>query len=194
MPLINRKNFIAMATISILQLRLPFASAAAAPTLKPTRLGQTIIWRGKKYTAIRSGKKLIWNKGVAIPTKKPSPEPTAATLSPTPAPTSPIITEIDLAASEEVADRASQVFFSKNPDSLGKAFFISRDGATLVALDTICTHLGCRVSVGIPQLICGCHLSLFNRMTGAAEGGPAELPLRAYPVREVSGRIIVTNS
>lgn len=125
---------------------------------------------------------------------KATPEPTAASSSPTPEPTSPIILEIDLAASEEVADGTSQLFFSKNPDSLGKAFFISRDGATLVALDTLCTHLGCRVSVGLPRLICGCHLSLFNRMTGAAEGGPAKLPLRAYPVREVSGRIIVTNS
>jgi M6 family metalloprotease-like protein len=53
---------------------------------------------GKKYTCIKSGKKLVWNKGVAIPkpTATPTPTPTAigdpegaigATPKPTPTPT-----------------------------------------------------------------------------------------------------------
>ena len=31
------------------------ARAASGPTLLPRRAGQTVIWRGRKYTAIKSG-------------------------------------------------------------------------------------------------------------------------------------------
>ena len=74
----NRKDFLALIGVVFLQIGAPFASAATGPTLKPTKLGQTVIWRNKKYTAIKSGKKLVWNKGVAIPkaTPKASPTPT----------------------------------------------------------------------------------------------------------------------
>ena len=44
-------------------------------------LNQKVVYLNKTYTCIKSGKKLIWNKGVAV--KKPTPTPTAA---PTPAP------------------------------------------------------------------------------------------------------------
>jgi hypothetical protein len=53
---------------------------------------------GKKYTCIKSAKKLIWNKGIAIPKPKATPTPSAVqtpvptptptpTISPTPTPT-----------------------------------------------------------------------------------------------------------
>lgn len=171
-----------MAFVSILQARLPFASGAVGPSLKPTKLGQTIIWRGKKYTAIKSGKKLIWNKGVALPSKKPSPTPTY-----------PFVAEIDLAASEDVLEGDTLLFHSKNPDSRGKGFYISRKDGILRAFDNVCTHRQCLVSNGLPQLICSCHLALFNRFTGVPEGGPAKLPLKSYQVIEVTGRIVVTN-
>lgn len=171
-----------MAFVSILQIRLPFASGAIGPSLKPTRLGQTIIWRNKKYTAIKSGKKLIWNKGVALTTKKPAPVPTY-----------PFVAEVDLAASEDVLEGDTLLFHSKNPDSRGKGFFISRQDGILRAFDDICTHHHCLVRNGLPQLICSCHLSFFNRVTGAPEGGPAKFPLKSYQVTEVNGRIVVTN-
>ena len=44
-----------------------------------TKAGITSIASGKKYTCIKSGKKLIWNKGVAVavtPTPTPTPIPT----------------------------------------------------------------------------------------------------------------------
>jgi len=67
-----------------------------------SKQGTTKTYQGKKYTCIKSGKKLVWNKGVVV--KKPTPTPTATptptssptatptptptpTLSPTPAPT-----------------------------------------------------------------------------------------------------------
>lgn len=67
-----------------------FTSANAAPQAKSgakcTKAGLTQTVGGKKFTCIKSGSKLVWNKGVAI---KPvaTPEPTAS-VSPTPIETS----------------------------------------------------------------------------------------------------------
>jgi hypothetical protein len=56
--------------------------AANAATIKAgatcTKAGLTKIYSGKKYTCIKSGKKYIWNKGVAvIAAPKPAPTPIA---------------------------------------------------------------------------------------------------------------------
>jgi len=48
-------------------------------------LNQKVVYQNKSYTCTKSGKKLIWNKGVAV--KKPTPTPTP-TPSPTATPTS----------------------------------------------------------------------------------------------------------
>ena len=58
---------------------VPDASALTAKAgAKCTKIKATSVVKGKKYTCIKSGKKLIWNKGVAVkpaakPTSKPSP-------------------------------------------------------------------------------------------------------------------------
>ena len=48
--------------------------AAVKPGTKCTKQGQTSTTGGIKYTCIKSGKKLVWNKGVVV--KKPTPQPT----------------------------------------------------------------------------------------------------------------------
>jgi M6 family metalloprotease-like protein len=58
------------------------ASAAIKTGASCKKAGQTSTVAGKKYTCIKSGKKLVWNKGVAIAKPKPVVAPT-----PTPAPT-----------------------------------------------------------------------------------------------------------
>ena len=50
---------------------------------KCTKLKSTSVVKGKKYTCIKSGKKLVWNKGVAVkiavtPTPKPTPSTSPA--------------------------------------------------------------------------------------------------------------------
>lgn len=60
---------------SFVSLLLLFASinsatAAIKAGTKCVKLGQTSIVSGKKYTCVKSGKKLVWNKGVAV---KPTP-------------------------------------------------------------------------------------------------------------------------
>ena len=54
-----------------------------------TKLGATSTSLGKKYTCIKSGKKLVWNKGVPVIKPVPVVSPTASpTPIPTPTPTS----------------------------------------------------------------------------------------------------------
>ena len=57
--------------------------AAVKAGAKCTKAGKTTTVAGKKFTCIKSGKKLVWNKGVLI--KKPTPV-TTPTGSPTPTP------------------------------------------------------------------------------------------------------------
>ena len=58
----------------------PNASALTAKAgAKCTKIKATSVVKGKKYTCIKSGKKLIWNKGVAVkPVAKPTPTPSPA--------------------------------------------------------------------------------------------------------------------
>jgi len=72
----------------------PVQAATPKAGAKCTKAGATATSAGKKFTCVKSGKKLVWNKGVAIkkpspvvtptPTPTPTPEPTP---SPTPTPT-----------------------------------------------------------------------------------------------------------
>ncbi len=64
------------------------AAIKAGATCK--KVGQTTTFAGKKFTCVKSGKKLVWNKGVAVAKPKPSPTSSPApapTIQPTPIPT-----------------------------------------------------------------------------------------------------------
>ena len=76
--------FVIALAITGTSLTVP-AFAAIKAGSKCTTKGQITTSQGKKFTCIKSGKTLIWNKGVAI--VKPTPKPTA---SPTPTPSGPV--------------------------------------------------------------------------------------------------------
>jgi hypothetical protein len=64
--------------------------AAVKAGAKCTKAGATSTTGGKKYTCVKSGSKLVWNKGVAIKAAAPKPTPAStptATSTPTPTPT-----------------------------------------------------------------------------------------------------------
>ena len=82
----KRTHFISMVVASLaLSLLGPSAIAAVKAGGSCKKLGQTSIDSGKKYTCIKSGNKLVWNKGVAVakptPVVTPSPSPTPASTS-----------------------------------------------------------------------------------------------------------------
>jgi hypothetical protein len=56
------------------------ATAAVKPGTKCTKQGQTSTSAGIKYTCIKSGNKLVWNKGVAV--KKAAPVATPKSSEP----------------------------------------------------------------------------------------------------------------
>jgi Cytochrome b5-like Heme/Steroid binding domain len=69
---------------------LPTNSSAATkitPGASCKVLNQKVTFQKKIFTCIKSGKKLIWNKGVQIKMQSPTPKPTSPTPSPTPTPT-----------------------------------------------------------------------------------------------------------
>ena len=74
-----------------------FAAIAANPPKSGSackKAGISQVYKGKKYTCIKSGRKLVWNKGVVVAKKQLSPSPSASpTQSPvtTPTPTSTAI-------------------------------------------------------------------------------------------------------
>ena len=71
--------FLSILSLSVFLSLIP-ASAAAKAGAKCTKAGSTEVVKGKIYTCVKTGKKLVWNKGVAIkstPTPTPTPTPAA---------------------------------------------------------------------------------------------------------------------
>jgi Rieske Fe-S protein len=149
--------------VSALSFRTASAGAAG-PTLTPTKVGQTVIFRGKKYTAIKQGKKLVWDKGVAMTVAK----------------------TVALGKSADLAIGETKAFKS------GKTYFITRTATGLTAVDEICTHLGCAVELSGKELHCPCHGAAYLAADGKVINGPATRSLKSYIVKDVDGSIVIT--
>jgi len=190
---INRRGFISTILSFFLSIMSNSAFAVNGPTLKPTKAGQVIIWRNKKYTSMKSGKSLIWDKGmeIVIPSPSQSASPTAS-QTPSSAPVLPAqAKDIRIAASSELGSGETKIFMLKDKYGRGKPYILTRTQSGLVAFDNVCTHEGCGVEVENKHLICKCHNSTFDNNSGKALSGPAFAPLKSYPVKEVNGEILV---
>ena len=75
----QRKSRLALAIVVLLSLSSPVYAAAPKAGSKCTKVGQTSTSAGIKYTCVKSGKKLVWNKGVALKKAEPAPVPSAET-------------------------------------------------------------------------------------------------------------------
>ena len=118
----RRGGQIAIGVVLLLTLATPLNAAAPKAGAKCTKKNATVKSSGKLFTCIQSGKKLIWNKGVAIPkpTPTPSPSPSKPTAigdpigavgsTPTPTPT-PTPTAIPVVINE-VAKQAFEIIQS----------------------------------------------------------------------------------
>jgi len=73
-----------------------------------------------------------------------------------------------------------------------RAVFLIRSADSITALDSTCTHLGCRVSwnADTQELRCPCHGGVYDR-TGAVKAGPPPAPLTRFETRVDDGQVMV---
>lgn len=96
-------------------------------------------------------------------------------------PTAPVA----LGAESEVPKGGAKLYRDKN-------VVVSRaaDGS-LKAYSTICTHAGCPINkLSGTTLVCPCHGSEFDALTGKVVQAPATEPLHELPVQMKDGRIV----
>ncbi|MEU6591925.1 Rieske 2Fe-2S domain-containing protein [Streptomyces sp. NPDC046881] len=96
-------------------------------------------------------------------------------------PTAPV----DLGAESEVAKGGAKLYRDHN-------VVVSRDeDGTLKAYSTICTHAGCPINkLQGTTLVCPCHGSQFDAVTGKVVQAPATVPLNELSVKAANGRIV----
>lgn len=77
----------------------------------------------------------------------------------------------------------------------GRDIVIAAVAGTWYGVEDRCSHAGCAFSedgqLHGADLICDCHGSEFDVRTGAVRRGPAERPIRIFPVRLVGDRLEV---
>lgn len=207
----QRRLLLQAAAVSMLTVVFPFMAQAAGPTLKAARVGQKVVWRGYVYTVVKSKGKLVWKQGakVAAATASATPKPSAsaspsasptATSTPTATPTqtqsatpTPTATAdgIFVANSSELKEGQVKIIEVNIAKNQYPSYAFSRLGGTLSAVSVICTHSGCKVVAEKTELVCNCHMSVFSPVDGAAQSGPARLPLTRYVVTERDGKIYI---
>ncbi|GGJ54234.1 Rieske (2Fe-2S) protein [Streptomyces brasiliensis] len=96
-------------------------------------------------------------------------------------PTAPV----ELGAESEVAKGSAKLYRDHN-------VVVSRDAqGTLKAYSTVCTHAGCAINkLQGTTLICPCHGSEFDALTGKVVQSPATVPLNELPVKATDGKIV----
>ena len=205
----HRRLFLAGGLVAALSTFFPFLAQAAGPTIKAAKVGQKIVWRGYVYTVVKSRGKLVWKQGAKVavasasasakPASSATPTPTqSATPSPTPTQTasatptpSPSVNGIFVANSSDIREGQVKIIEVNTAKNQYPSFSFSRLGGKMYAVSIICTHAGCKVVAEKTELICNCHMSIFSPFDGAAQSGPARLPLTRYEVFESDGKIYI---
>ncbi|MEU7050910.1 Rieske (2Fe-2S) protein [Streptomyces eurythermus] len=92
---------------------------------------------------------------------------------------------VDLGKESEVAKGGAKLYRDHN-------VVVSRDqDGGLKAYSTICTHAGCPINkLEGTTLICPCHGSRFDAVTGKVVAAPATEPLTELAVKADDGRIV----
>ncbi|MFF4831055.1 Rieske 2Fe-2S domain-containing protein [Streptomyces sp. NPDC001315] len=96
-------------------------------------------------------------------------------------PTAPV----EVGAESEIAKGSAKLYRDHNV-VVGR-----RDDGTLKAYSTICTHALCPINkLEGTTLVCPCHGSRFDALTGEVLHDPATVPLKELPVEVKGGRIV----
>ena len=216
--LMKRRIIVGAIVLNILTVIFPFAANAAGPTLKATRIGQKVVWRGSVYIAVSVKGKIVWKLvgklGVNSPSSAPSQSPTS---SPSASPTiselpKPSVSENTSSAPSNISDPVAPlrpdlgifvlhsrkltegnfaIYPARNSKGQTLDYALSRKNGIVRAFSTECTHAGCAVQVSRDDLWCPCHHSNFDPYVGKVTGGPATESLTNYFVTEVDGFIYI---
>jgi len=76
----------------------------------------------------------------------------------------------------------------------GSAVAIANIDGALHAFDDTCTHRECPLSDGVldgQTVVCPCHRSKFDLLTGAPLNGPATVPIRIRAVRQDGDKLLI---
>jgi len=199
MPQISRRQILKILSGLVLLANPLFAEAAnpITPTLKCTRAGQTIIWRNRKYTCVKSGKKLVWDKGIAV--AKPKASPIQATKNPvatnSPQPTyTPTPEEFEVAKSTNVKLNQPIAVNNSSLNFPSRSYILVRRDSGIIAFNNRCTHEGAEVEISDGKLICFRHLSYFDPVSGSPTSGPALKNLAQLTVIERDGAVFVVDA
>jgi len=73
-----------------------------------------------------------------------------------------------------------------------RVVYLVRSGDSVRALDSTCTHLGCRTrfNADTKRIECPCHGGIYDA-AGRVIGGPPPSPLRTLPARIENDRVLV---
>jgi cytochrome b6-f complex iron-sulfur subunit len=100
------------------------------------------------------------------------------------------VTEIILKDAEKLDKGAALLF------KLGSrpALLIHHADDSWVALDAVCTHLGCTVEYQPTRnrIHCACHGGVYDPKTGANVSGPPPLPLKRYNAKVTPDGVVIT--
>lgn len=189
-----RRNLLAVIPAALLSIFGSDALAATGPKLKPTKLGQKIVFQGYTYICVKSKGKLSWKKGAKVVASTPSAKPSASatpTKSATPAPTESVGALTFVAKSSNIAEGDVKIIDVKPANQTTFPVSVTRAKGVVIVVSAICTHEGCQIEGKGGGLACPCHGSRFNALTGAVTGGPAESALRKYTASEDAGSIFI---
>ena len=186
----TRRQLFRIVSVLLLTPTTLTSEAATVPTVKCTRVGQTIIWRNKKYTCIRLGNKLIWNKGVAIAVPKKAvstPEPQTSIYI-------PAAVEFLICASSDLKTNQPLSFQNPSLNDPSRGYILIRREKEVVAFSNRCTHEGAEVEISKGELVCFRHLSYFDLASGKVLSGPATRELKSYKTSEHDSKIFVIDA
>jgi hypothetical protein len=111
--------------------------AAVKAGAKCTKAGATALAGGKKFTCVKSGTRLVWNKGVTVKVaSKPSSTPVAKPVEPTSTPTPTTTSSVPPKTSDPFAVYGSDAERFKAVDQYGAKIVASRkkDVASLISI------------------------------------------------------------
>ncbi|MGB9602652.1 MAG: ubiquinol-cytochrome c reductase iron-sulfur subunit [Verrucomicrobiia bacterium] len=102
------------------------------------------------------------------------------------------VKEILLKDAHKLAPGAGMIFkFGARP-----AWLIHHKDGSWIALDAVCTHLGCTVKYEEQnnRIFCECHGGIYDPITGKNIAGPPPRPLKQYRVQVTDSGVIVSRA